>query len=962
MSDGALRDQLSAHADTPEEEAAVGSILNAFKENDGFQQLISGIFSGSPFLATLIEHAPARAWACFNQDPDRHLVELADGLWPNLAEIENEADAMAYLRRSREEAALLIGLSDLAGRWQVMRVCEALTQFADAAVHAAVRWLLRAAERKGDILPRQADDPAIGCGYCVLALGKLGAGELNYSSDVDLIVLYDPETAPVNDGVEPATFFVRLTRALVKLLQEQTAEGYVYRVDLRLRPDPGATAVAISLEAAGQYYESLGQNWERAAMIKARCIAGDTLVAEAFLQRLTPFIWRKNLDYAAIADVHSMKRQIHSHKGHGEIAVAGHNIKLGRGGIREVEFFAQTQQLIAGGRVLQLRTQKTLDTLAMLADQKWIGAETEAELRESYLFLRQVENRLQMREDQQIHTLPEDADDLANFAQFADFSDFDAFSAKLTAHLIAVQGHYAELFEDAPDLGGETGSLVFTGGEDDPDTLDTLAAMGFKRCSEISSAVRAWHFGRFPATRSGRSREILTELMPHLLKALSQTADPDAAFRHFDQFLRQLPAGVQLFSMLRANTKLLDLIAIIMGTAPRLAAFLGQQVGVLDAVISEDFFSGERERSELDAEITGRFDAAAIYEEKLDLARIIAHEEKFRIGVQLVSGTLDPQKAGMAYATLADSLIAGLLSAVEKEIILKHGRVDGARIAIIAMGKLGGREMTAASDLDLMVIYDFDGRADKSDGERPLDPVTYFTRLTQRLISALSVPTAEGALYEVDMRLRPSGRSGPIATHIASFREYHENSAWTWEHMALTRARVIAGDRQLTDAIEGVVSQALGKSRPHEQLVGDARDMRTKIEEEKKAASSLDLKLARGGLLDIEFIAQYLQLAHGADHADIFDQNTHEALRKLKKGGILSSEDAATLMQAHTINTAIAQITKLCLEDDTNIDAVPNDLKKLLSAALNLPDFDRLTAVLTDSQKDVKVIFNQMFK
>jgi len=946
-----------AIANDASKEAA--SLLESFSENSAVRALMCSVFASSPFLSNIIERRPTLAWQCLATDPDAHMMELIEGLWPNLRDFETETEVMKVLRESREQAALLVALCDLAGRWPVMTVTEKLSNFADAAISGAVNWLLLEAAKKGDYLASSQTDPALDSAYCVFAMGKLGAHELNYSSDIDLIIFYDPEAALLADGIEPATFFIRLTRSLVKLLQEQTQDGYVFRVDLRLRPDPGATAVAIALEAAGQYYESLGQNWERAAMIKARAVAGDSAVGEEFLNRIKPFIWRKHLDFAAIADVHSMKRQIHTHKGHGEIAVAGHNIKLGRGGIREIEFFAQTQQLIAGGRVLELRTQKTLDTLKCLVEQQWITPEAEREMHEAYLFLRHIEHRLQMRNDEQTHTLPKDDNELETLAHFAGFDSTEAFAKTLTKHLTIVQGHYAALFEDAPDLGVEEGSLVFTGSEDDPATLETLSSMGFAKPTELTQAVRAWHFGRYPATRSLRTREILTELMPQLLRALAQTANPDAAFSRFDDFLQDLPAGVQLFSLLRANPEHLKLIATLMGSAPRLASLLSRQASVLDAVIDPDFFSKPNEQ-EFDRQITERFALAENFEDILDEARTIANDQRFAIGMQQLVRTLDPIEAAVAYAQLASAIIKGLLWAVGNEIEKAHGRIKGGRAAIIAMGKLGGREMAATSDLDIMVIYDFAREADKSDGPRPLDPVTYYTRLTQRLISALSVPTAQGQLYEVDMRLRPSGRAGPIATKLASFIDYQQASAWTWEHMALTRARVIAGDDGMRDQIEAVIFETLSAKRDHANLVQSVCEMRDKIDQEKHTTNPWNTKNVRGGLLDLEFICQFLQLAHAAAQPEILDQNTGLALAKLAKAKILNSTQAETLMEAYGILTAISQILRLSIEGDVVPETMPEDLKRLLAGACDEPDFERLSYCLTACQEDVKTLYNQL--
>jgi glutamate-ammonia-ligase adenylyltransferase len=941
------------------DDKSAARLADLAEQNPGLFQLIGHVMAHAPFLSSIIARRPAMTLNMLTRDPVKTLDDVNAGLWLVLAEAD-EAEAMAQLRLAREQVALACGLCDLAGLWPVMEVTARLSRFADAATGAAVSWLFRRAHGRGEFVLSDIDDPQPGCGYVVLGMGKLGAGELNYSSDIDLIVLYDPETAPVAEGTEPARFFVRLTQALVKLLQEPTGDGYVFRVDLRLRPDPGATAVAISLEAAGQYYENLGQNWERAAMIKARAIAGDKSVAEAFLARLSPFIWRKNLDFAAINDIHSMKRQIHAHKGHGSIAVSGHNIKLGRGGIREIEFFAQTQQLIAGGRLPELRTRTTLDTLRALAEHGWITVQARDEMSEAYEFLRRIEHLIQMRFDEQSHTLPREPHELARFAAFAGFETLDLFVHAMTDCLERVQGHYAALFEDAPELAGEGGSLVFTGGEDDPDTIATLTQMGFKTPQLVSEAVRGWHFGRYPATRATRSREILTELMPTLLGALAATANPDLAFLGFDKFLSRLPAGVQLFSLLRANPKLLDLLAAIMGTAPRLAASLSEQVSVLDAVLDPNFDTDDLARTELDSQVNARVAQASDFEAGLDEARIIAHEHSFRIGVHLLSGTADTLAAGARYADLAASLIAGLLDLVEGEMAHAHGRIAGGRCVVVGMGKLGGEEMAATSDLDLMLIYDYDEEAEQSDGARPLDPVRYYNRLTQRLISALSVPTAEGQLYEVDMRLRPSGRSGPIATRLKTFDEYQKTSAWTWEHMALTRARVVAGSVDLAPAVDGIVARTLKTERDRAKLAADVDDMRQKIEAEKRTDDPWDLKQVRGGLVDMEFLCQFLQLVHAGDGKDVLRRNTGEGFAALAEAGVLPADQATPLIAAYRYMSALSQIVRLCLEERIEVEALPEGLAATLARSVDAPTLAIASDRLLEHQALVRSLYREI--
>ena len=937
------------------------ALADLLAEGSNARALIDAVFSHSPFLADLAVRDPRRLLRCFTSEPEAHLTALCADLEARLSKSGTMDGAMAVLRRFRQELALVVGLSDIGGVWSIDEVTSNLSRGAETAVAAATDFLLRDAAHRGDLTPPDPKRPSKGSGYVVLAMGKLGAGELNYSSDIDLIVFYDGHAAPLEPGLEAGKFFIRLTQALVKLLQERTEDGYVFRVDLRLRPDPGATSIAVSLAAALQYYESMGQNWERAALIKARPIAGDLAAGNVLLHELSPYVWRKYLDFAAIADVHAMKRQIHAFKGHGTIAVAGHNIKLGRGGIREIEFFVQTQQLIAGGRQPELRGRRTLDMLRRLADSDWITGEARDELSQAYRFLRRLEHRLQMRRDEQTHLLPEDPDGLDALALLCGFAGREAFSVELTRQLSCVERHYAALFEDAPALAGEVGSLVFTGGEDDPDTLQTLARMGFAAPQDIAQVVRSWHFGRYPAVRSEKARERLTELVPGLLKALSETANPQAAFFAFDGFLKRLPAGVQVFSMLCANRELLSLLATIMGSAPRLAAILSHRARVLDAVLDPDFFGGLPSAVSLEEHLDLALGEARGYEDLLDRARRFGQEQAFLIGVRVLSGTVTAGQAGGAYASLAALLVKRLHGAAREELAAAHGQVAGGASVVLALGKLGGREMTAASDLDLIVVYDFPAHTTRSDGARPIAPVTYFTRLTQRLISALSAPTGEGGLYQVDMRLRPSGHSGPLATSLASFVGYHEESAWTWEHMALTRARVISGDAALAGKVEAVIRATLCRERDGETLKHDVVEMRRRIDAEKGSTDPWNLKTVPGGQVDIEFIAQYLQLAAAARHPDVLDQNTAEALRKLAAAGILAPGDADILSEACALYHNLTQALRLALEGDLDLATAPRGLQALLTRTAGVPDNAVLDAQLKDTEARVREVVRRLF-
>src|SRR5262245_40572441 len=676
---------------------AGGTIERRLRDHPTLAPLIAVLAQGSPHLWELARAAPERLAALLEAEPEaRFDAILADGR-AGVAAARDEAQAMRALRRMKTEAALLIGLADIGGVWPIMQVIERQTALADAAAGAAADHVVADAQRRGKLRLGEGGNPAHGSGYIILAMGKMGAGELNYSSDIDLIVFYEP--AALAEGTEPAPFYVRLTRALVRLLQQRTEDGYVFRTDLRLRPDPASTQIAVSVPAALDYYESRGQNWERAALIKARPCAGDIAAGERLLGSLAPFIWRKYLDFASVADIHAMKRQIHAYRGHDQIAVEGHNIKLGRGGIREIEFFVQTQQLIAGGRYPELRSKETLRTLDTLADGEWIDAAARDELAAAYRFLRVIENRLQMVADEQTHSLPAERDELERFVRFAGFSGRDAFAEALLVHLRNVQRHYATLFEHAPALEAARRALRFPAAADDRETLDRLTEMGFRQPLEISALVRRWDDGAYPALKGDFARAQLAEIVPVLLNHFARSANPDGAVFAFDRFLVGLHGGGRLFSLLRQNPDLIALIALVLGIAPRLADSLAQFPDVMDAVIDPSFFGALPEEAELAAGLERSLGQASSYEDFLDRIRIFAQEQMFLIGTRILSGTVSAEQAGEAFARLGDVLIRSLHRAIEENFAHQHGRVAGQETAILALGKLGGREMTATSDL-----------------------------------------------------------------------------------------------------------------------------------------------------------------------------------------------------------------------------------------------------------------------
>jgi glutamate-ammonia-ligase adenylyltransferase len=941
----------------PAQADSIGALLG---QDSRARTILLGIIEFSPYLFDLVRADATRLVRLLRCEPQRHLEALIETTSREAFAATSEAELMRLLRRMKSEAALLIALCDIGGVWPVMQVIAALTDIAVTSVQMALRYLLRQEAVRGRLAPADAEHPELDCGLFVLAMGKMGAGELNYSSDIDLIVFFDPDAAALARDIEPQPFFVRVTQGMARLLQQRTADGYVFRVDLRLRPDPASTQVAMSTAAALHYYEREGRTWERAAMIKARVCAGDLRVGEALLAELAPFVWRKHLDFQALADVHDMKRQMQVYRGHSEIAVEGHNVKVGRGGIREIEFFAQTQQLIAGGRHPDLRVRQTLRALDVLAASNWITFEARDELGAAYQFLRRVEHRLQMIADEQTHSLPEEAEAMERFAQFLGYEDRAAFAKDLLFHLALVQGHYAKLFEGNPTGTVSLPPIDYDAGPEDPRLLDHLATLGFKDPVAVAKTLTRWMAGEYRVFRTEATRAAFVEFVPALIAGLADADEPDRAVAAFDSFLQALHRGGRLITLLGQNRELVALVALVLGAAPRLGDMLARQPQLMDGLIDPRFFGAMPDQRELSGRLAATLKDAATYEEFLDRLRLFGQESLFLIGTRILSGTVSAQQAGTAFADVAEGIVHTVRGLVTERFAAQHGRIKDQETAIVAMGRLGAREMTASSDLDLILLYDFDADAPDSDGERSLHGSHYFARFTQRLIGAFTSRTNYGVLYDIDMRLRPSGRAGPLASHIDSFAHYQEREAWTWEHMALTRARVISASPAFGARIEQLILTALTRLREPSAVARDVADMRRAIALEKGEGDPWDLKYAAGGMVDIDFVAQYLQLIHAAAKPDILDVSTLQVLDNAERLEVLAHADADILRQAARLYHDLTQILRLCVSDRFKPDSAGEDLLHVMARAGDAPHFSALEARVRETQTEVRRVFTAL--
>jgi glutamate-ammonia-ligase adenylyltransferase len=863
-------------------------------------------------------------------------------------------EAMRVLRRSKDAVHLAAALADLARFWPLMRITGALTDFADAALRAATAVAAKESERRGDIaLIDRGDDVGPVPGLALIAMGKMGAGELNYSSDIDFSVFFDAEALAEAGAREPRVAAVRLVAPLVRTLEEVTPDGYVFRTDLRLRPDPGSTPVAVSIASAEHYYQNLGQNWERAAFIKARAAAGDRRAGRAFLSSLEQFIWRKHLDFAAVEDVHSIKRQILSAHKSAQLDDPVFDVKLGRGGIRDIELFAQTQQLILGGRNKKLRAQTTLSALEALAGAGAVSQSACNALSETYVFYRDVEHRVQMLEDAQTHRIPADRETRARLAALAGFESLAAFDAALIERRRIVAEIDHELFGAGESLADPMGSLIFTGVEDNAETLATIGKLGFGDPAAVSQTIRGWHHGRIRAMRSERAREILTRITPRLLRAFAASGEPDQAFARFNAFFSALPAGVQVLSLFEARPVFLDLLARLLATAPQIADMLARRPALLDALIERRFsvpLSEDLPGARL-AELRERIGDVSAFEAKLNVARRFHREEAFRIAVQLIEGACSAFEAGAAYADLAESCVAVMADAALQEVERVHGPQPGA-FCVAGLGKFGGRELSYDSDLDIMLVYDAPAESGGA-GE-------YYARVAQRLITALSAPTEEGLLYEVDTKLRPSGSKGPVAVRLTSFERYYEQEAWTWELQALTRLRIVGGDAVLAAKVLERAHGVIARQRDGRKVLADVADMRARMERERPARGMWDLKLAPGGLIDIEFAAQALMLTHAARAPEVVAANTGEALANLAKAQALSPAAAEDLIGAWRVWSALQQIARVSVSAEIDLSAAPAPLQERVWCIVGAASPEDFEAKVRDWQAVARQRFQEI--
>lgn len=921
--------------------------------------LLKVILGNSPYLASLVRRYPEDTLGFLQNPADACFGAIANALSQPRPPEETEADFMSFLREQKNLAALLIAIADCSGTWPLETVTKRLSEFANLCLKLAIAKALRVRMNAGDLpwpdgLSQSSPvsvEANLNCGYFVLGLGKLGAEELNYSSDIDLIALYDPEKANYTGRKSVSDCFIKLTQDVVRYIDQRTMHGYVFRVDLRLRPDPGATPVAMSLDAALGYYHSVAANWERSAMIKASFAAGDPERAHAYLEEMAAWVWRRNMDFEALKDIAAIKNQINRHYDVEDTEFAGFDVKLGVGGIREIEFYAQVNQLLHGGRNPSLRMRSTMTTLSHLGALELAPQQVCEDLIAAYRYLRTVEHRIQMIHDEQTHSIPMASDDIERLACFLGYASKEDFRQELDNHTKVVSQHYDELL---PDSGEKPATLT------EKQLKSLLVQSTFQNVDTAYDLVAAWQYGRYRSLKTNRARALLAQCLPELMSGFSQSSSPDAALIRFDAFLSQLPAGVQLFSLLQSNPSLLGLLTRIIGLAPALSAILAKTPGLWDTVLDGQFFAPIENKSLLREELRLQLSAARDYQDVLDYVRRFAAEKKFRSGVHMLEGIAGTSEIGAALSDVADVILQELVPAVEADFALKHGCFEGQQtgIGIIALGKYGGRELTHTSDLDIVFVYPGVIDGSFSNGQKPLSANVYYTRLAQHIITAITALTPEGRLFEVDTRLRPSGNQGPLAVSLDSFAEYYKGGAWTWEFLALTRARLVYSQPEMIQPANAAISNAFKNLPVHDVLVEDAVQMRSKLADEFATDNIWDVKHIRGGLVDIEFICQFLSLAHHDRPKGSIIANTPDCLNELLSTGVLQEKAFQALLHGYKLQMTVQSLLRLCLETTPQSGKdIPTGLQEILLENSYFADMDTLLEGIRNAQRDCYALF-----
>ena len=817
----------------------------------------------------------------------------------------NDADTLyRAIRRQRRRCMCLIAWADLSGAWSLADTLAALSEIADVLIDAALeRVYADLCARYGTPVGRDSGEPVR---LVVLGLGKLGGRELNFSSDVDLMFSY--AEAGETDGAKPLTneeFFVRLGRNLVRFLDEPSADGFVFRTDMRLRPNGASGPLALSFGAMEHYYQAHGRDWERYALIKARVVAGDAERGAELLGLLRPFVYRKYLDFSAFESIRSMKTLINR-----ELARKGrrNDIKLGPGGIREIEFIVQSHQLIRGGREPALQTSSLYQAFEALVRLDVIEPCERDRLLDAYAFLRNTEHRLQMADDLQTQQLPRDADERARLADAMGFGDIPSFEAALESQRDVVQECFARLFQtdaEAADDGHGGFTDVWFATRSESVCESFLADQGFVDPRQALSLVRGLREGRVYQGFSRNGRERLDRMLPAALEEIAKTDSPDQGLVRFISVVEGIGHRSAYFALLAENHLALKQLIQLIGTSAWVARWIGRHPVILDELLDPIGNIKLASTGKIRAEVERRLErVAGDLEAQMDLLREYKNGYFLRVAALSIAGAIEPYAVRRGLSDLADALLAvvpvaaaATLSAKVRESV--DTVQDALMFGVVGYGKLGGRELSYHSDLDLVFLFDAEPPV-----ESALEPALgyYHSRLAQRVMHVLNTTTRAGVLYETDIRLRPSGRSGTMVSSVRAFADYQQQQAWTWEHQALVRSRMVSGPATLVERFEAVRTQALSRERDRDALKRDVADMRRRMSEANNRSTSthFDIKLGEGGIVDVEFLAQFHVLAGAVAHPEILaPRGTVEILEALAGAGLMTADEASGLQSAY---------------------------------------------------------------
>ena len=868
-----------------------------------------------------------------------HAAEIARALRDD-ADLGNVA---AALRRHKQLEYLRLGARDLRAEQSVEETMRELSALADGSLEIAYRFGRAAVER--DFGPLDiAGRPQR---FVVLGMGKLGGGELNFSSDIDLIYLYEEDEGESAGGVKgklaPREFFSRVAEAITRTMGEITADGFVFRTDLRLRPFGSQGPIVQSAASALMYYESWGQTWERSALIKARPAAGDIALGENFLREVEPFIYRRYLDFSTVEELREMKGRIER-----ELLAPSHetrNVKLGRGGIREVEFFTQALQLLNGGNDPEVRDPNTLGGLARLADRGFIPRSERESLSRAYRFLRQVEHKVQMVQEAHSHTIPEgEAEETAlarrlGYAKDRGRGERESFWRDFETHTAAVRAAFDRLFHGAEkEMRAEESSrweTVWTKLDDERGAVADLQKLGLADPARAYRDLLMIRDGDVPP--EPRRLRIMRLLGPALLEAAVASPAPERALFNLAELSRRLGGRTGFLSLLAENPKTMHLLVELFAGGQYLTDLFLERRELVDSLLRADLVTPRKSAADIRRGLLAAAEAAEDLEAKLNALRRGKSEELLRIGVHDLGSELALEDVFAELTALADACVDAALALATADIEEKHGKLPGGRFAVLGMGKLGGREIDYGSDLDLIFVYDAHEEARSAGGPGgAIDLHDYYVRLGQKLITFLTAPMEEGLLYRIDMRLRPSGRVGPIVSSLAAFRHYHATSSELWERQALVKLRAAAGDFSLgNDAEEVARGFAYGKGLTDEG-VAMIDHLRTRMENElaKESVQRFNLKKGMGGLVDIEFLTQMLQLKHGGARRRIQTQGTLDALKALDAERLLTPAEYRVLSEGYLFLRRLDH--RLRLERNESLDVLERDPARLQQTALGL--------------------------